>query len=725
MIRRLVSTMGRFNKRGAKNKFGNRPNSGYRDDWKPIVRENEKFESYYKNQGLIPEEEWEDFKATCQKNLPLTFRITGSKKHAEEIKSLFVNEHLPLLSSIKVEGMEFEAPKPFPWYPNELGFQIDLPKAVVRKYSAFAKTQRFLVVETEVGNISRQEAVSMIPPLVLDVEPHHAVLDLCAAPGSKTIQLVEALQSQDDIQQPTGFVMANDADYKRSHMLVHQVKRLNSPNFIVVNHDAQFFPKLKLSPDAKEFVKFDRILCDVPCTGDGTMRKNIDVWDKWGTGNALGLHQVQLNILNRGLQLLKKGGRLVYSTCSMNPIENEAIVAAALRKWGDQIRTVNCDDRLPGLVRRPGVSQWTVLGKDMQPREVGAEDVAETCFPPSEEEAAKFNLSNCMRIYPHLQNTGGFFVTVFEKPAEAEDSKKRGAEDVDDDEEVSKKQKTTAPLAPETYVEDIPMETVEKSTPVVEESKKKKEKLPRDANEEPFVFLPPSHKELVKCWDFYGIADEFPKDCTLVRNATGEPLRTIYFVAPIIKNILVNNESKLKVVYSGTKLFVSQKTDHNQDACPWRIQNESLSVIKKHLSSKRQFSCNQEIFLVFLQETFPNFSILKQKDLDSEFLDKIKDVSEGCCFINVIRNENDESLFLPLWRGKNNLNLMVSKQETFEYLYRIYGIETTKKDAAKDKPKVTAPLAQSTFGEGEATVEETETTETTETPAGESSEATN
>lgn len=102
---------------------------------------------------------------------------------------------------------------------------------------------------------------------------------------------------------------------------------------MVVNHDAQLFPRIRLNGH-KEYLKFDRILCDVPCSGDGTMRKNINIWKDFRTGNAIGLHPLQYNILNRGLQLLKKGGRLVYSTCSLSPIENEAIVAEALRKWG-------------------------------------------------------------------------------------------------------------------------------------------------------------------------------------------------------------------------------------------------------------------------------------------------------------------------------------------------------------------------------------------------------
>lgn len=155
--------------------------------------------------------------------------------------------------------------------------------------------------------------------------------------------------------------------------------------------------------NTQQDLKFDRILCDVPCSGDATMRKNLNVWKDFRVGNALGLHSVQELILNRGLQLLKKGGRLVYSTCSLSPIENEAIVASALRKWGNQIKLVNVDNELPGLKRRKGVSDWKVYGKDMELREPGAEDVPATAFPPTKEEAENFHLENCVRVYPHLQ----------------------------------------------------------------------------------------------------------------------------------------------------------------------------------------------------------------------------------------------------------------------------------------------------------------------------------
>lgn len=80
----------------------------------------------------------------------------------------------------------------------------------------------------------------------------------------------------------------------------------------------------------QENILFDRILCDVPCSGDGTIRKAPDIWRRWTPGNGNGLHPLQLRIALHACQMLKVGGRLVYSTCTFNPVEDEAVVAEVL-----------------------------------------------------------------------------------------------------------------------------------------------------------------------------------------------------------------------------------------------------------------------------------------------------------------------------------------------------------------------------------------------------------
>ena len=86
-----------------------------------------------------------------------------------------------------------------PWYPGRFAWQLNLTRKEIRRVEAYHKLHNFLVSETESGNISRQETVSMIPPLVLDVRPEHRVLDMCAAPGSKTAQLIEAIHTDEGV----------------------------------------------------------------------------------------------------------------------------------------------------------------------------------------------------------------------------------------------------------------------------------------------------------------------------------------------------------------------------------------------------------------------------------------------------------------------------------------------------------------------------------------------
>ena len=404
--------------------------------------------------------------------------LADSRSHALQVQHRLKEHYIPEITSITYEGRLVDAPEPLPWFPDQLAWQMTTPKNVVRRFPPFASFKKFLVSETAVGNISRQEVVSMIPPLLLDVRPGMTVLDLCAAPGSKAAQLIEMVHGGEEARirkvvrelrqregrevspegddtklemkeeeqrgdwadegRSTGLLIANDVDSKRAHMLVHQMKRLNSPNLIVTSHDATMFPSIKLAStrdnkaSPNRYLKFDRILADVPCSGDGTVRKNFKIWKEWSPVNGLGLHLTQVRILVRSLQMLKVGGRVVYSTCSMNPVENEAAVAAAIDRCGgrDKVDLLDCSAALPGLRRRSGLKTWNVLGKDgkrwlswgdvLKQRETHGEDhlgkISATCFPSSTTDAIP--LERCMRICAHYQDTGAFFIAVLEKKTE-------------------------------------------------------------------------------------------------------------------------------------------------------------------------------------------------------------------------------------------------------------------------------------------------------------------
>ncbi|KAK6527679.1 hypothetical protein TWF694_004660 [Orbilia ellipsospora] len=458
---------GRRSKRGGGGKSGGgggRASNSNRDrtDYSQLPKENTKFEKYYKEQNIVPdEEEFKKFWQSLKETLPTTWRFTGSRGHALSVLNTLLNRHIPHLTNTEFEGTTIPAPTPLPWYPDRLAWQLTVGKQVIRRSPPFKQLQAFLVSETSSGNISRQEAVSMIPPLLMDVESHHTVLDMCAAPGSKTAQLIEAIHAGEEervieaaaklkgtipiesndmpekiLGRSTGLVIANDADYKRSHLLIHQTKRLNTPNFIVTNYDATLYPSLRLpTPRAvdgkqvkQEYLKFDRVLCDVPCSGDGTVRKNPLIWRDWSPANGNGLWSTQARILVRGLQLLKVGGRLVYSTCSLNPVENEAVLHAAIERCGGAgvVEIVDVSDRLPGLVRKQGITKWKVMDRDGswfekwdEVRERGepyTDRLTRGMFPPEDQSGELAGmLKRAVRVYPHLQDTGGFFIAVLRK----------------------------------------------------------------------------------------------------------------------------------------------------------------------------------------------------------------------------------------------------------------------------------------------------------------------
>lgn len=344
-----------------------------------IITTNDRMEAFYKAQGFVDESEWDQFIDTLRLPLPACFRINSdSNVFSSGLQAqllTYVGEQ------IESEGKLINPVKQLSWYPNGMAYQLGTDRKSIRKLEVLKDLHRWMIEHTDNGNITRQEAVSMVPPLALDVAPHHKCLDMCAAPGSKTSQLLEIInQSVGGPAEEQGLVVANDSSTDRAYMLVHQCKRINSPLLVVTTHKGQSFPKLSPVKHALQVVNtsrshndgyFDRVLCDVPCSGDGTLRKNPVIWGKWRIASALTLHPLQLLIAQRGLQLLKINGLLVYSTCSMSPFENEAVVAELLRRSQGKLELVDARQFLPLFRARAGLSTWLVFDDYLSTRRLG------------------------------------------------------------------------------------------------------------------------------------------------------------------------------------------------------------------------------------------------------------------------------------------------------------------------------------------------------------------
>jgi 16S rRNA C967 or C1407 C5-methylase (RsmB/RsmF family) len=642
-------------------------------NYEAIITENVSLDKYYRNCGIFSEsnlQDWEQCYETLKNPLPSTIRISGldmndfiSRK--TKLEQVYFAS-LPC-SDKNQEDLLPPPPKPLPFYePLGRAWVIYATRTLLRKDKAYKVLHDYLVRETELGNISRQEAVSMLPPLFLDIKSEHMVLDMCAAPGSKTCQLVEMLHlnTAERVDHtdplaghsaflPTGVIVANDVDEQRACMLVHQLKRLNSPCVMVTNHDASMFPGQEGT--------FDRVLCDVPCSGDGTFRKNKLMWKTWTHKSAHALHPLQLRILKRGCMLLKVGGRLVYSTCSMNPIENEAVISALFQEYPNTFKLIDVSNHLPGLITRPGVRSWKVYS-DPDQITLGAEDeplpkgIKPTFFPPdfSKVSEADIPLDRCLRLYPHLQDTGGFFIAVLEK--------------------ITPMTKHQAKFTKEEHT----VEPITKSIKI------------KDAWSDPITFLDPEtspdHNSIIECIkEAYQVKEDFPFDLIVQRHeqkrsdpSINANLLTgnLFLISKGILSLmnhssLASPHNMIKILSCGLKLFTrcDRAIASESDSPAFRIQYECLPFILRFMrNSNRLVSVsNWQDVLLLLREEYPQIQTLTM-DLQ-QCVAKCQTQACYLFYYSPISDQDQEKstswkrFIAPVWIGKTSLNCLINKRE--------------------------------------------------------------
>ncbi|XP_027179876.1 tRNA (cytosine(34)-C(5))-methyltransferase-like [Coffea eugenioides] len=775
--------------------------------WEPLTTQNPSFDEYYKEQGVVAAEEWDAFMECLRTALPAAFRINSSSPFYNDIRSQLENDFMKSLLAEGTDGSEMEAIRPLPWYPDNLAWHSNFSRKQLRKNQTLERFHSFLKLENEIGNITRQEAVSMVPPLFLDVCPHHFVLDMCAAPGSKTFQLLEMIhQLTSPGSLPNGLVVANDVDIQRCNLLIHQTKRMSTANLIVTTHEAQHFPSchhnrscqnasecgIVKKPDISQLL-FDRVLCDVPCSGDGTLRKAPDIWRKWNPGMGNGLHGLQILIAMRGLSLLKVGGRMVYSTCSMNPIENEAVVAEILRRCKGSVELVDVSSELPQLVRRPGLKKWKVRDKglwlnsyrdvpenrkaavvpSMFPTGRTFEDISDNdCAISTEELCTKISngnsedgieleddsvantnlsdveestlpLEHCMRIAPHDENTGAFFIAVLHKisalPAvqkkslrstgklsssknvQAQNATCEVKEDTDfieitdgpvseadaqvpetvsvssHTDEMAEAVLDADPSIPseENEAGDIQPSKGNKSGPEVVGGKRKLQVQGKWIGVDPVIFYR-DDSIVSKIKEFYGIKESFPFNGHLVtRNSDTSHVKRIYYVSNSVKEVLELNllaGQQLKIASVGVKMFERQTSkEGTASACSFRISSEGLPLLLPHVTKQILYASTVDFkhLLQYKSIKFADFT-------DAEFRSQASNLSLGCCILVLIKDNQKapdtyqvdaSSTAIGCWRGRNSISVMVTAIDCQELLERMpMHLETDLASSEENKP---------------------------------------
>ncbi|MEQ1848994.1 MAG: NOL1/NOP2/sun family putative RNA methylase [Candidatus Peribacteraceae bacterium] len=241
------------------------------------------------------------------------------------------------------------------------------------------------------GYTYMQEASSMLPVVLLDPQPGETILDMSSAPGSKTTQIASRMRGK-------GVIIANDVQEKRIWGLLSNLLRSGTTNVVVTKKVGQWF-------GGHMTEMFDRVLCDAPCTAEGTTRKDSDALRYTSDDNIGKMSKLQRELLESAVHACKVGGRIVYSTCTLTPEENEQVIASVLNTYSDQLSILD-----PGLKSEFDFSNAINDSKRVQPL-VGIDNP----FP-------------AVRVWPQTYNTEGFFVCVLEKHAPTKHRQERDQE---------------------------------------------------------------------------------------------------------------------------------------------------------------------------------------------------------------------------------------------------------------------------------------------------------
>ena len=589
---------------------------------------NEKFEFYYKTQfsKLFPTpEKFEELVSKLREKLPTVFRISKAHHFHEGFKKMLFDESFlkKLLSDqynlIKIQLKDLTNYKEW----SNLVYNININRMELKKNDLLKNFHKFIQFGVDGGVISRQEAVSMIPPMLMRTISTDHLLDMCAAPGSKTAQFLETIYEKYDFLdkkyylKDTGFVLANDNNFQRAYMMVHQLKRLNTAGMVVVCHDAQLFPTLYNSEDLNDKLFFDKILADVPCSSDAVMRKLPMKWKQWSTKEGFSLHKLQLQILKKGINLLKIGGIISYSTCSLNPIENEAVVAEIMRNYSKngelEILDVKNAFKDTGIIPHDGLDNWTVMIEDKEDKNKlnvikdindklfleNKNIISESCF--AQNDIKNFGLEKCNRFFPNDSDTSGFFITLIKK------------------------------------VKNLKNEENDK----IKITKSNIQITKKNGEENYFYFVKDNFIDKIN-WikDYYGIDDDFPFEQLVTFSKI---CKKINFVSRGVMNLLrLDKKQKLFVQNAGVKLFKAnkQKDENAINFCLYRVCQDGLMYLLPFMH-KRIFCIKEKFFVDILKK-----KEIKHDDIDEEEKElkiKLKEIGPGCVVLVNTKNRQKEN----------------------------------------------------------------------------------
>lgn len=317
-------------------------------------------------------------------DFPLKVKVTFEKKYRsilneQDYQNLIKYSLTYPRKSIRINTLKVSAPEKL---KLKLEKQFNLDPIPWQNYAYYIKAlnsdRRDLgnTIEHALGYIYIQESASMVPVNAFgnDLVKDGVILDMCASPGSKTTQLSQLMDNK-------GLIIANELDGKRIASLGQNIQRVGCTNIVITHRNAA-----RISNDISPNTKFDNILLDAPCSGLGTLRKSPDTMRTWNPRLHINMSKRQRKLIDAAFNMLKVGGVMIYSTCSIEPEENEGIVDWLLRKYDNaKVLPIDLD-----IKRSKPVIEFGNIKYD--------ESIKET-----------------LRIWPYDNNTDGFYVAKIKK----------------------------------------------------------------------------------------------------------------------------------------------------------------------------------------------------------------------------------------------------------------------------------------------------------------------
>ncbi len=355
-------------------------------------------------------DEYEEFQASFVQEKYQALRLNTLKKNmgGKTAAELVPWSQKELQGQLMPEAQERLEVQQVPGEPELVGFHLSKVPWAENGYYYAREDQPGKHPYHEAGVYYIQEPSAMAPVTLLEVQPGERILDLCAAPGGKSTQIAAALQGE-------GLLVCNEIHPARAKILSENVERMGIRNACVTNetpaHLAEVFPEY-----------FDKILVDAPCSGEGMFRKNEVACEEWSPENVELCASRQDEILDCAARMLRAGGRLVYSTCTFAPQENEGSISRMLERHpefrilpADRVKRVlvACDQ---DAVKKEDVAEQTaeaVLPTKAGNKLCGCDGVPAWTYAPAP------NIKETLRLWPHKLKGEGHYAAVLQKAGEA------------------------------------------------------------------------------------------------------------------------------------------------------------------------------------------------------------------------------------------------------------------------------------------------------------------